>query len=199
MAKVVASLPAVIPLTAVAAAHAALILVPSSSSAMGTHTTVASIVTTAKVLAASMFSPWSSPLIAILEKTARDAKRRFDIMAAPKQPHVKESSPAEAIATPAQTGRSDAYTGKAITDPAKMADRTAANTGSMALTTCTKLTAPRPIDMTVTRWPRPCSTETFLRAVRLASDGLGTGRMPATHCGMSQTQATRSWATAVVP
>jgi hypothetical protein len=37
--------------------------------------TVASMVTTANVLAASMFSPWSLPLMAILEKTARCTKQ----------------------------------------------------------------------------------------------------------------------------
>jgi hypothetical protein len=52
--------------------------------------------------------------------------------------------------------------------------------------------------LTVTRWPNPWSTETFWRAAKLAFEGLGTGRMPAIHWGMSQTHATRSCATAVV-
>eukprot|EP00960_Hanusia_phi_P028292 747306-Hanusia_phi.AAC.2 len=38
---------------------------------------------------------------------------------------------------------------------------TAAKTGSAAFTTCTKLTAPRPIDRTVTRCPKPCRRETW--------------------------------------
>lgn len=124
-----------------------------------------------------------------------------------------------------RTGMRDAYTGAAMTDPAKIAESTAAKTGSaacraagrrvtrarpggtrgggaarqdyvrdpchvrrvsfesrgVALTTCTKDTAPRPMERTVTRWPNPLKSEIFLRASRFAGEGLGTARIPASH------------------
>eukprot|EP00961_Rhodomonas_salina_P292582 3933055-Rhodomonas_salina.2 len=93
---------------------------------------------------------------------------------------------------------SDRYTGRASTAPAKRALRTAAKTGSAALTTCTKLTEPRLNESTVTKYPKPCSSEIFWSAAMLEGDGLGTERMPTAHCGSSQIQAARSWAAATV-
>ena len=127
---------------------------PSVRSMTGKVRRQARMVMTEKRL---MLSRGFSPPMIFLLSTLRDWKVRLDPMAARKPAQLKDSSVAEASATPPAMGTSDATTAAVGWSPKKIAERTTEKKGSMALMVCVKDTATLPRLTLVSRLPSACT------------------------------------------
>eukprot|EP00962_Isochrysis_galbana_P029603 scaffold9487_cov105-Isochrysis_galbana.AAC.3 len=142
-------------LMAVAAAHVLRATGPSRRSAHGKAHKKDMIVSTPNKFSGVMFSPLGLSIEA-RERMLRVAKARLDSIAPPKDSQVKDSSEADASATPKTMGTSAAAAGAEICAPRMAQERPAVQTGSAALTIWVKETAPAPAETTAPMWPRAC-------------------------------------------
>mmetsp|Transcript_24321 Transcript_24321/g.78434 ORF Transcript_24321/g.78434 Transcript_24321/m.78434 type:complete len:205 (+) Transcript_24321:694-1308(+) len=164
-------------LMAVAAAHVLRATGPSRRSAHGKAHKKDMIVSTPNKFSGVMFSPLGLSIEA-RERMLRVAKARLDSIAPPKDSQVKDSSEADASATPKTMGTSAAAAGAEICAPRMAQERPAVQTGSAALTIWVKETAPAPAETTAPMWPRACM-KLIGRKVRMAAfDRRGRLRRP---------------------
>lgn len=116
--------------------------------ANGARSTVDMTESTAKRLAAPMFSPLGL-FMDNFEKILRAVNAKLEVIADKKPSQVNETSETEAMITPATTGNKEAYTGNGKIDCKKMPEPTTLTKGSIDLTTCVKETATAPKETTV--------------------------------------------------
>ncbi len=114
---------------------------PSMASASGAIATRERSVSTAYRFCAFMFSPTGRDIMRLAEM-ARSAKQTLESKPETREMVEKETSEAEATATPVITGSSERYTGNEKTWLRKTAEKRHVKRGSSVFTTLVKATVP---------------------------------------------------------
>ena len=153
------------PLSSTALAMPAASVDPSNAITNGMQNSSDTIVTKLYRFSGLIFA------MSFLLKMALAENATLEAIAVLKPSHVKDSSVADASATPPMMGTSAMYTGHAYTVPETRYEPTALNTGSSVLMVCVKDTATAANETLVRQWPKACRKDGRVTALRNSESG----------------------------